>query len=198
MYIEVESNLSGIDYFLNILSSSSLVNQFGISKIGKRTKVISNNAINCIFEPICPDIMFFDENPPIEKNQMTKDIKSKQKDYLDLLKYKEKYLKEYNYNHLSNYKMVKIKHSIYEDIKVGGILRSAYEEIRSELYQYINYNEQISLTLLPIYYLEANDIIKLLNSETNINGNYIINNFSLPLNIDNSMNITCSKIISRI
>lgn len=198
MYIEVESNLSGIDYFLNILSSSSLVNQFGISKIGKRTKVISNNAINCIFEPICPDIMFFDENPPIEKNQMTKDIKSKQKDYLDLLKYKEKYLKEYNYNHLSNYKMVKVKHSIYEDIKVGGILRSAYEEIRSELYQYINYNEQISLTLLPIYYLEANDIIKLLNSETNINGNYIINNFSLPLNIDNSMNITCSKIISRI
>jgi len=38
----------------------------------------------------------------------------------------------------------------------GGVLKSAYEEIRKELYQYTNYNEQISLTVLPIYYLEPN------------------------------------------
>ncbi len=198
MYNEVENNLSGIDYFLNILTSSSLVNQFGISKIGKRTKVISNNAINCIFEPICPEIMFFDSNPPIEQNQPATLIKTKQNDYLKLLKNKTNYLNEYNYNHLSNYQMINIEHSIYKDMKIGGILRSAYEEIRSELYQYINYCEQISLSSLPIYYLEANDIIKLLNLETNINGNYIVKSFSLPLNVDGSMNITCSKIISRI
>jgi hypothetical protein len=38
----------------------------------------------------------------------------------------------------------------------GGALRSAYDEIKKELYQYTNYNEQISLTTLPIYYLEPN------------------------------------------
>jgi len=38
----------------------------------------------------------------------------------------------------------------------GGVLRSAYEEIRRELYRYTQYNEQISLTALPIYNLEPN------------------------------------------
>lgn len=54
MYKDVKNELSSIDYFLNFLNSNNLVDKFNIGTIGRRTHVISNNAINCIFEPACP------------------------------------------------------------------------------------------------------------------------------------------------
>ena len=77
-------------------------------------------------------------------------------------------------------------------------MRSAYEEIRTELYQYINYNEQVLINLLPIYCLQPNTIIKLKDSKTGINGNFLIQNFSIPLDNNSTMSMTCSKTITKI
>jgi hypothetical protein len=79
----------------------------------------------------------------------------------------------------------------------GGSLRSAYDEIKKELYQYTNYNEQISLTVLPIYYFEPNIRITVKNTKVGINGDYMIKSFSLPLDINGTMNLTCSKALER-
>ena len=49
MYLDIKKSLTSIDYFLNLTNSSNLTNKFCISAIGKRTHVISNNSINCIF-----------------------------------------------------------------------------------------------------------------------------------------------------
>ena len=75
-------------------------------------------------------------------------------------------------------------------LMTGGVLKSAYEEIRKELYQYTNYNEQISLTTLPIYYLEPNVRITVRDPETNIYGDYIIQSINLPLDISGTMSIS--------
>ena len=49
---------------------------------------------------------------------------------------------------------VQVRSQIYAMLSTGGYLKSAYEEIRTQLYQYTTYNQQVSLTVLPIYYLQ--------------------------------------------
>ncbi len=80
----------------------------------------------------------------------------------------------------------------------GGSLRSAYEEIRKELYQYTNYNEQISISALPIYYLEPNIRITVRDPESGIDGDYMIKNISLPLDINGTMSLSCTRAFERI
>ena len=80
----------------------------------------------------------------------------------------------------------------------GGMLKSAYNEIKKELYQYTNYNEQISLTTLPIYYLEPNVRITVRDSQSSIYGDYIIKSISLPLDINGTMSITATRALERI
>ena len=91
-----------------------------------------------------------------------------------------------------------VRSEIYSMLMNGGALKSAYEEIRKELYQYTNYNEQISLTTLPIYYLEPNVRITVRDPESNIYGDYMIKSISLPLDVNGTMNLSCVKAVERI
>jgi len=93
---------------------------------------------------------------------------------------------------------IQMSSDTYSMLANGGVLRSAYEEIRKELYQYTNYNEQVSLTTIPIYYLEPNVRITIRNSEVGIYGDYMINSISLPLGTDGTMSLSCVKALERI
>jgi len=86
----------------------------------------------------------------------------------------------------------------YSMLANGGVLKSAYEEMRKELYQYTSYNEQVSLTVIPIYYLEPNVRITVRNLEVGIYGDYMINSISLPLGTDGTMSLSCVKALERI
>ena len=77
----------------------------------------------------------------------------------------------------------------------GGSLRSAYEEIKQQLYQYTNYNEQVSLTMLPIYYLEPNTRITIKDTQSGLNNDFMIKTISLPLDINGTMNLSCTKVM---
>ena len=61
-YKDIKTSPTNMNYYLDLLSSAGLIAQYGISTIGKRTQVISNNNINCIFEPVCPEIYFLNKN----------------------------------------------------------------------------------------------------------------------------------------
>ena len=39
-----------LDYYLDFIDSSAEISKISISNIGRRTKVINSNDINCIFE----------------------------------------------------------------------------------------------------------------------------------------------------
>lgn len=194
-----QKKLTSLDYFLNLINSTDLISKFNISAIGKRSHIISNNSINCIFQPTCPEIIFFDNNPPVEENQTFSKQSLQREDYEKKTKVqKQNDLLLYNNINSSNYIERFVDHSIFQYLKLGGTTRSAYEEIRSQLYQFITYNEQVSISILPIHYLQPNIIIKLKNKQTGINGNFLIQSFSIPLDINSNMLLNCTKAISRI
>ena len=91
-----------------------------------------------------------------------------------------------------------VDENIYEGLAQGGNQNSAYNAIRDLLYQYTSYNESISVQSLPIYFLEPNIRIGLYDEESGIYGEYMINSISLPLEINGTMSLSCSKALEKI
>lgn len=162
-----------IDYFLDFIDSPNAISEFGVQNIGRRTVALVDESVNCIFSPDILDIVL------IEKDQNTTQV---------LRQWCEDRKQEYS----------QIDSQIYAMLAMGGSSKSAYDEIKKELYQYTNYNEQISLTTLPIYYLEPNTRITVRDNASGIYGDYIIKSISLPLDVNGTMTLSCTKALERI
>ena len=53
-----------LDYYLDFIDSDSKIGQLSIDKIGKRTKVLVDDKINCIFEPEIPNVVILEAGAP--------------------------------------------------------------------------------------------------------------------------------------
>ena len=71
--------------------------------------------------------------------------------------------------------------------------KSAGDEMNNLVYTHTYYNETITLNSIPIYYLEPNTRITVYDSTSNINGEYIIKQYTLQLSHDGTMQITATK-----
>lgn len=76
--------------------------------------------------------------------------------------------------------------------------KSAKEAIDSLLYNYSYCIESISITSIPIYYLDANTRIYISDVDAGIEGEYIISKISMPLSYNGTMNITATKAPQRL
>ena len=164
-----------LEYYLDFIDSDAAISELNISNIGRRTKVLNDDTINCIFEPEIPDIIFIDTTKSEEEiEQQENECKAKG---------------------LTYYKLSKENFTL---LVAGGRYNSAYVAVRSLLYQYTKYNESISLQILPIYHLEPNTRITVFDPQSNIKGDYIINTISLPLTLNGIMMISAVKVLERI
>jgi hypothetical protein len=59
--------------------------------------------------------------------------------------------------------------------------KSCFEVIRELLYKHLSLQETITIQCLPVYWLEPGDLIDVHDAKSNIKGEYIITNISLPL-----------------
>ena len=51
---------------------------------------------------------------------------------------------------------------------------------------------------LPIYFLEPNIRITVRDPESGINGDYMINSMSIPLDISGTMSLSCSRALAKL
>lgn len=122
---------SDIDFFLDFIDTPTAISEFSVQNIGRRTTTLVDDSINCIFEPDNPDIVIIEAGSE-NADSIQRECEARKQEY------------------------AQVRPEVYVMLLNGGALRSAYDEVKKELYQYTNYNEQISLTTLPIYYLEPN------------------------------------------
>lgn len=76
--------------------------------------------------------------------------------------------------------------------------KSAKEAIEEMLYKHSYCVESISLTTLPVYFLEPNTRILVRDEESNINGEYVISKLTIPLTYNGTMSITATKAVGNI
>ena len=76
--------------------------------------------------------------------------------------------------------------------------RTAQEEIDNLLYNFGYCNENITITSVPIYYLEPNTIISAKDEQRVVNGYYILNKMTIPLKYNGTMQITAIRVPERV
>lgn len=172
------NNPTDMDFFLDFIDTQDELNKYNIENIGRRTKVIVDESINCMFEPEVKDIIFI---PTFENTQddatpeeLLQECISKNQDYC------------------------KVADEIYDQLVIGGYYNGADVMIKDLLYQYTNFNESIQINSLPIYYLEPHTRITVQSAQAGISGDYIIQNISLPLDINGTMSISANQAATKI
>lgn len=173
-YEEYEKDPSSLDYFLDFIDSSAAIGELSISNIGKRSKIVVDEDINCIFEREIPNLVMIDASQDSAiVTEQREEAQRKGQDY------------------------IQVTGAIYNLLATGGTQNSAFERVKELIYQYTSYNESITLQCMPIYYLDVNQRITVNDSKSNIYGDYMINSISIPLNISSMMTISATRALER-
>lgn len=103
--------------------------------------------------------------------------------------------KDINYeDQYSAYTYVKTSTALENCLAVSSQGKNAWDEA----FVFLNENtcllEQLSLTTLPVYYLQPNVRIGIKDSASKTDGEYLLNKITLPLTYNGTMNLSVSKI----
>lgn len=167
------SALTDGNYFLDFIEpNTSDLGQFAVSNIGRRTDVVVNEDINCLFQPDIPDIVFLniDDDDFIEKRQECQ---------------------------LKGQPFTQVRGDTYWAFATGGYKNGAFDQIKYELYLHTNYQKVVSMTSLPVFYLEPNSRITINDKTTNTYGSFMITNLSIPLGAGSVMASTANECFER-
>jgi hypothetical protein len=162
--------ISSYEYWLDFVEGSP----FNVHNIGRRTKVVSDKATNCIYPSEIPNYIYILADGDGERVN-----------------------KEINAANNLNREAILVSQEIYNNLTLGGSKSSAYDKIRELLYLHTTYNETVSLSVVPIYYLEPNTRITIFDNEVGVNGDYMIKSISLPLTPNGTSNISATKCLDK-
>ena len=104
------------------------------------------------------------------------------------------YEKDEDKNKKSGYTYFKITDNFEKYLDLGGFRKSAAEAIDTLFYQNVCAQEAVSLTCIPIYYLQPNTKILLKDDQNlDINGKYQVTKITVPLTHNGTMSISAIK-----
>lgn len=173
---DVFNDLGSINFWLDFIDTSSALGKYSIKNIGRRTKVVNNNDIKTVYNSEVPDVVFY------QKSQYSESEEQELRNY---------------YNSIGQ-PFFPSTDLFYNSISISTTGASCFDQIRELMYQNLCYNTTISLTCLPKYYMEPNNIIRVEDRDSNIYGNYQITQYSLPLTYNGTMSITATEVLTRV
>ena len=160
-------------FWLEFLSPKGDLRQYSVQAIGCRTKTINDSNIKSISYKEIPSILLISEE---DREGLSPQV------YLDLSGYTF-----INYpEHLENY------------FSISAQGKSALNELDNLLYQFTYMTQSVTLTSLPLYHLQPNNIISISDKNTNIYGKYIVNKISIPLQYNGTSSISATRVIDRL
>lgn len=171
-YDEVRNTPSDCDFFLDFIDTSAAISEFSINNIGRRTKVLNDDSVNCLFAPDIPNWIII-ESSQDDTHERVQEAQDRGQNF------------------------TQVDPNIYTMLAGGGNKYAAYDAVRDLLYQYTSYNESISLQCIPIYYLDVNTRIGVKDPKSNISGDYMIRTISIPLDIGSTMTISATKALEK-
>ena len=174
---EWHETLTQGSYYLDFVDApNSGVNEFAIGNIGRRTDVVSDTDINCLFEPQIPDIIYANSDELSEAE--IKELRSKA-----------------NNNGL---KLMQLNSDLYYALYTGGNNNAAYDQVKYELYIHTLYQKTVSATALPCWWLQPNTRCTVNDKVTNTYGDFNIQSITLTLGAGSSMSVTMNEALERI
>ena len=167
---DVFNDPDSINFWLDFIDTSSALGKYSIKNIGRRTKVVNNNDIKTVYNSEVPDVVFIEG---LDQDLIVKYQGIGQRFFI-------------------------LTNEYYDMFSISTTGTSCFDKIREMMYQNLCYNTTISLTCLPKYYIEPNNIIRIEDKDSNIYGNYQITQYSLPLTYNGTMSITATEVLTRV
>ena len=184
----VREDPASLVFWIDFIDTTSEVGKYAVSQIGRRMKVVNNDSIKILFTKQIPPIVFIPDYQEVA-------------DLLEIeytsVKDAAKKVREYCAANETNY-FFQLSPQVESSFVNSSTGSSAFDEIRNLLYQYLIYNTTISISCLPRYWYEPNNMIYLENRENGIQGNYVITQYSLPLTYNGTMSITMTQALTRV
>ncbi len=157
-----------LNFWFDFLDSDSELAQYKVPVVGDRTKSVNDNKVTSIYFKETPDIIFYTDE-----------------------EYGQREIK-------SGYTYFRITDDQKNLFTLSAQYKSAKDVLDEFLYKFSYCVENITITSLPVYYLEPNTRIFVYDENSQINGEYIVSKITLPLTYNGTMQITATKAVSRI
>lgn len=146
--------------------------KFSVPAIGPRPKAVNDDDVRVIMYKDVPDVIFITDDD---------------------------YGKAVTTGSLNTgYHYITLDPAAFNDLSLTTRRKSAKEVIDNLLYNYTHTNDNLSLTTIPIYYLQPNSIVYIYNELSHLDGYYEVTKITLPLTYNGTMNISAIKIPQQI
>ena len=163
-----------ITYWLDFIDVDQLVSKYSVNKIGRRTKALTKTNMSLLYKLNVPDVIFFENTGEA-----------------DLIQKIEEYT-------LEGQAYCALKPGQMKLFSSSGTGSTAFDYIREMLYQYLIYNLTVTINCVPRYYLEPNNLIYIDDKKSNIKGEFVITQYTLPLTYNGNMSITTNEALTRV
>ena len=147
---------------------SGELQQFAVSVVGNRPKSVNDKDITSIYFRETPNIIY-----TAYQDYDPADIKP-------------------------GYTYAFISQGLESMFSISAQGKSAKDKIDELLYNHAYCVENISITAIPIYYLEPNTRIFVHDESSQINGEYLVSKLTIPLTYNGTMSITATKAVERL
>ena len=182
-------------YFLDFIDTTSELGKYSVSAIGRRGDIITDDKINCLFEPEIPNVIFLNIDNPEDNVSENTTINDDLGEDIDPAVLLSRAKEEANKN---SHPWTQVHEDIYNNLAVGGYKNSAYERIKYELFYHTNYQRTVSLTTIPIFYLEPNSRVTISDRSTNTYGNFMVQNINIGFGPGANMSVTLNEVFERL
>lgn len=205
------------NYFLDFIDANgSAFGDYSIEAIGRRQDVFHNEDINCLFVPEIPNIIFLNKDNPEDNwtentsGVLTDDELNEQyaaivgdisptSDEVKQTLREVKMLKVQRQECVENNQpYTQVDQDLFSHLSIGGYKNSAYEAVRYELFAHTRYQKTVSLTTLPVFYLEPNSRVELNSKSVNVYGDFMVQNVSLTLGPGANMSVVLNEVAERL
>lgn len=167
------SSLTDGDYFLDFIEpSSTTLGKYSVSSIGRRSDIVSSDDVNCLFTPDIPNVVFINMDDDDASEQQGK-LNSKGEPWSVA------------------------RGNIFSAFATGGYKNGAFDQIKYELYLHTNYQCSLSISALPIYYLDTNSRITVSDKTTNTYGDFVITSISFTFGSGALMTVSANEVFER-
>ena len=149
------------------------LSNYATYNVGNRPKAENDTNIKAIYFRDTPNVIFVDST--ISNEEMAEMHEQK-----------------------PGYTFIKLPTVMENLFSISSQGKSAFDQLNSHLYNFAYCTESITLNSLPIYYLEPNTRIFVKDENSGIDGEYIINRITIPLQYQGTMSISATKVVERL
>ena len=171
---DIIENPTNVNFWFDFLDSKDgSLSSYNVRNIGDRPKSVNDNNVKSIYYRDIPSVVFLDADLDTDEKNRQKRAKP-------------------------GYAFISLPRYMAPLFTVSTQKKCSKDVLQQWLYDYTKCTESITISALPVYYLEPNTRIFIYDENSGINGEYIIDKISYQLTYNSTMNIQAVKAVDRI